>query len=168
MATIKLKNLKNVQRDVAFKLKVKIRQLLRSNQVRNVVGAMVIKDIKDNITFGAPEKSTLRWRERYDPLNTTDPAYSRTKLNAVFTGELLNDLATNVKADTISSSFVIEHSNKKHKKYQGVTKKIGSRSSYSDISKGLIEDLRYDYLKISKQGRTKITAYIKSELLKLI
>lgn len=168
MATIKIKNLESVEKAVSLKLRVAIRKMLRSKQVRNTIGAIIIADIKENISFGRPSPSTINWRRRYDSLNSTDPAYKRNKINAVFTGELLNDLATNVKADTIASSFVLEHSSKKHKKYQGVTKKIGSRSSYSDISKGIIEKLGYDYLKITRKGQFKITKFIKSELLKLI
>ena len=168
MAKVKSKGIDQLTRKLNRDLKIMLNKLFRDKNLRLQIGAIVANDIKKNVSFGSPATSTLKWRKRYGPLNNTDPAYSQGKLNAVFTGELLNDLATNVKGVTTTKSFDIEHSDKRHKKYQGVTKKIGSRSPYSEISKGLIDVLGYDYMKISDKARTKIVNLIRQEITKLL
>lgn len=168
MAKVKIKGVEAAAKKLSINLRVQVLKMFRNPLIRKQVGEIIIEDIKDNVNFKSPEEFTLKWRKRYDPLNKTDPKYSRNKLNATFTGELLEDLKNNVRADTKNLSFVVEHSNKKHKKYQGVTKKIGSRSKYSDISEGLVDKLGYDYFKLTDEARDKITKLVREELFKLL
>lgn len=168
MARVKIEGIKSLEKKLKLSYRAAIRKMLRSKPVRLEVGDIFVKDIKENVDFGTPSESTLKWRKRYDSLNQTDPAYKRNKIKGVFTGELFEDLKNNVKADTTQLSWEISHSKKKHKKYQGVTKKIGSRSSYQDISKGLVDKLGYDYFQLSSKGKNKILKVVKRELNKLI
>jgi hypothetical protein len=168
MAKIKIKGVKEVSEKLNRNIRIELNKILRDPVLRQRIGQIVVDDIKANVNFGSPAPSTLKWRETYDPINPTDPAYSRNKLNAVFTGELLEDLKNNVRAFPTELTFEIAHSDKRHKKYQGVTKKIGSRSKYSEISEGLVKDLGYDYFKLTKKAQSEITKQIKEELFKLL
>lgn len=169
MATFKLKGVKDLESRLKRNLLIEINKLFRDKALRDQIGQLVIDDIKKNYESSKPpSEGTLRWREVYDKLNKTDPAYKPTKIKAVFTGELLEDLRKNIKADTTTKSFVIEHSDKKHSKYQGVTKKIGSRSPYSEISKGLIEDYGHNYMTLSPDAQTKITEIVRDKIFEII
>lgn len=149
------------------KINIAITKLLQSKELREKIGKTIVEAIKDK-SMGSAAYSTKKWRERYEKLNKTDPKYSRSKINATFTGELLNDLMTNVKANTPKKQFIVGNSSKLHKKYQGVTKKIGSRSPYKEIAKGLINDLGYDYLEVSDDTREKIIKLIRKEITKIL
>lgn len=168
MAKVRVEGLAEISKQLKRDLRIAAKKLFRNVELRRKVGEIIVQDIKKNANFGAPEKNTLKWRERYDPINNTDPAYQRNKLNAVFTGELLEDLKKNIKANTIKFEYVLEHSKKRHKKYQGVTKKIGSRSPYRDISEGLVEKLGYNYFILKEQTREKITDLVREEFYKLL
>lgn len=163
MAKLKVKNLKQVTSSV----RKFITKELRSKEIRQGVGEIVVKSIRAQM-FGVPAKSTKKWRERYDSLNTTHPTYKRSKINITFTGELLEDLQKNVRANATSGRFVyvIEHSDKLHKKYNGVSGKIGSRSKYSDISDGIINKWGYNYLKFDDKTLAKVISFINSEITK--
>lgn len=168
MAKIKIKGVKEASQKLSRNLRIELNKVLRDPVLRQKVGEIVVADIKENVDFGSPAPSTLKWRETYDQINPTDPAYSRNKLNAVFTGELLEDLKNNVRAFPTELTFEIGHSDKRHKKYQGVTKKIGSRAKYSEISDYLVNDLGYDYFKLTKKAQAEIAKLIKDELFKLL
>jgi hypothetical protein len=168
MANVKIKGINQLEKKLNRSIKIEINKLFRDKDLRLKVGQMIVADIKLNYVGGAPAESTLKWRERYDQLNTTDPQYDRNKIKALFTGELLNDLATNIKADTINKQFVMEHSSKLHKKYQGVTKKIGSRIAFDKLSGYLIDDMGYNYMTISDNVRSEITKLVREKILKLI
>lgn len=168
MAKIKIKGIKEVSKKLNKDIRIELNKVLRNPVLRLKIGDIVVNDIKQNVDFGSPAPSTLKWRERYDQINPTDPAYSRSKLNAVFTGELLDDLRTNVRAFPTELTFEIGHSDKRHKKYQGVTKKIGSRAKYSEISGYLVNDLGYDYFQLTKKAQSEITKLIQDELFKLL
>jgi len=58
------------------------------------------------------------------------------------------------------------HSDKLHKKYNGVSGKIGSRSKYSDISDGIINKWGYDYLTFDNKTLNKVVSYINKEIVK--
>ena len=156
-AKVRVKGLKQVQASI----RKFITKELRKPAVRVGVGKIVVDDIRAR-SFGAPAKSTREWRRRYDGLNTTHKTYNRGKINITFTGELLNDLNKNVKTDSTGGTFkfVFEQSDKLHKKYNGVSGKIGSRTKYSTISSGLISKLGYDYLEISDKTLTKVIKFI--------
>lgn len=168
MAKIKIKGIKEVSKKLDKDIRIELNKVLRNPVLRLKIGDIVVNDIKGNVNFGSPAPSTLKWRERYDQINPTDPAYSRNKLNAVFTGELLEDLRTNVRAYPTELTFEVGHSDKRHKKYQGVTKKIGSRAKYSEISGYLVNDLGYDYFQLTKKAQSEITKLIQDELFKLL
>lgn len=168
MAKVNIKGIDKLSKTLDRNLKIEVSKLFRNQELRLRIGQIVVKDIKENVNFGSPAESTLDWRKRYDPINFTDPTYRRNKLSAVFTGELLNDLATSIKARPTDRSFEIAHSEKRHKKYQGVTKKIGSRSTYKEISEGLVSNLGYDYFKLTQKTRKLITNEVREELLKLL
>lgn len=152
MAKVKVTNLRKVNTAI----RKKITKAARDKEVREAVGEAVVTGIQET-RFSAPSMRTLEWRKRYDKLNKTDKAYKRSKINITFTGELLNDLKNNVKVSSTTGAilYIIEHSKKLHKKYQGVTKKIGSRSSYSDISKG-IQSHGHNYLEFSPKTLKRV------------
>lgn len=168
MAKIKLLGVDKVTRKLNRSLRIEMNKIFRNPVLRKAVGQIIIDDIKQNVDFGSPSPDTLNWRERYDPINKTDPAYQRNKLNAVFTGELLEDLKNNVKGFPTKFSFEIGHSKKLHKKYQGVTKKIGKRTPYDKISQYLIDDLGYNYFQLSKEAKEDITELVREEIFKLL
>jgi len=163
MATVKVTGLKQIQSSI----RKFITKELRRKDLRENVGKLVVDSIRSK-RFGSPTKSTRKWRERYDSLNTTHPRYSRNNINITFTGELLVDLEKNIKSNSTGSRFqyVISHSDKLHKKYNGVSGKIGSRSKYSDISDGLINKWGYDYLTFDDKTLTKVVSYINKEIVK--
>lgn len=162
MAQVKITGIKKLK----FELRTRVKKALRDKGLRNAIGEQAAKLIKKK-TLGTPAKRTLEWRRRYDPINPTDRAYNRDKINVTFTGELLADLASNVKANTTRFRLIIKNSNKKHKKYNGLKKKIGSRAKYSDISKGLI-DKGYDYLDFSQGDLKKLTKILQVRVVEFI
>lgn len=168
MAKVKLKGIQELSQRLNANLRIQLNKLFRDDKIRKQIGEWIIEDIKNNVDFGSPAKSTLKWRKRYDPINDTDPAYRRGKLNATFTGELLQDLANNIRANPTDMSYTVEHSNKRHSKYQGVTKMIGSMTPYDEISSYLINDLGYDYFQLTPGARAKIVDLIRTEFFKLL
>lgn len=168
MAKVKIEGLDKVQRALNRNLKIQVNKLFRDEELRKKVGVIVVKDIKENVDMAEASDKTKKWREVYGKLNKTDPAYNKDRIKAVFTGELLEDLKTNVKGFPTERTFEIGHSNKKHKKYQGVTKKIGSRSTYSEISDGLVKKLGYNYFQLTDEAQKEIADLIKEALFKLI
>lgn len=168
MAKIKIKNAKQSAIQLRTKLRIAITKLLQSKDLRNKIGKIISEDIKAR-DFGEPSDRTYKWRQRYDKLNKTDPSYSRGKINVTFTGELLKDLASNVIADTTKKQFIVANSDNLHKKYQGVTKKLGKkRAKFSEIAEGLIKKMGYDYLSFNKETQNKITRLLQQELNKIL
>lgn len=163
MATVKVKGLKQINSAI----RKFITKELRRKELRQGVGEIVVSSIRAK-RFGTPARSTKKWRKRYDSLNTTHPTYRRNNINITFTGELLNDLQKNIKSKSTSGKFeyIISHSDKLHKKYNGVSGKIGSRSKYSDISDGIINKWGYDYLSFDNKTLNKVVSYINKEIVK--
>jgi len=167
MATLKVKNLKNVERAITRNLRVKVNKIFRDKSLRSDIGDIVAADIKKQ-SLGTPAPATLRWRKLYQQYNKTDPKYKQNKINITFTGELLKDLSNNVKAIPTKKSFEIKQSEKLHKKYKGKSKLIGKkRSKYSDIQDGL-ESLGYDYLNIRDKAKSDITKKVRQRLFELL
>ena len=164
MARVKVKGLRQVQ----TRIRKEITKELRRKETRELLGSNVVTAIKAK-SLGKPAESTLKWRKRYDPLNKTDKTYSRNNINLTFTGELLGDLEKNTKVATTGKQIVytFENSDKLHKKYQGVTKKIGSRSPYSLIAKGL-NKLGYEYPFIDKKTIELLNKLIEENLRKAL
>ena len=167
MAKLKVKNLKQVTSSV----RKFITKELRSKEIRQGVGEIVVKSIRaQRFRSLSSDESYYKWRKIYDnpKLNKTHPTYKRSKINITFTGELLEDLQKNVRANSTSGRFiyVIEHSDKLHKKYNGVSGKIGSRSKYSDISDGIINKWGYNYLKFDDKTLAKVLSFVNKEIVK--
>jgi hypothetical protein len=173
MAKITLKGLQGLRQKLGSRFKIAINKTLRDKQLRQKIGEIVESDIRE--TFKAiPAPATKQIREYYEKYNPTHPAYSRNKINITFTGELLRDLITNVKADTTRIAFIVEHSNKKHKLYKlspksdlkrKVNRKPRTRATYREIQ-GYLAKLGYDYLEITPTAADKITDTLREVLLK--
>lgn len=182
MATLKIKNLKQVE----TALRKRITKSLRSPEIRKGVAEIVVSDIKDS-NLGTPAKFTKEMREYLEQFNKTDKKYNRNKISANFTGELLQDLINNIKAKfgDGKSEFIIEHSNKSHKPYkQGKGKAKFSKNKtvkdlrggkqinravrvpYKFISTQLIKRLGYDYLKFNDKTQSKVIKFVREKIFK--
>lgn len=162
MAKLKITNLKQVQ----TKIRQDLTKILRSKEVRQTVGEIVVSQIQEEITPVTSEK-TIAMRKYYEKKNKTSAKYMREFINITFTGELLNDLMKNVKARFTggNSDYVIEHSDKTHKKYKKPNGKTtgGSPKKYKEIQ-GYLEKLGYDYLKFSDKSKERVIEFIKKSL----
>ncbi len=180
---VKVRGLTELRKKLNSKFKVVINKTLRDKATRLEVGKIIAQDIRDNFNEDASE-ITQAFREFFEQYNTTHPDYRRSKINITFTGELLEDLATNVKADTTKLAFIVEHSDKKHANYKsggtfkdkkaGVTslktqktRNITVKQSHRRISDKLIA-MGYDYLKVSDDAEKKILQLLKSKILENI
>lgn len=161
MAKVKVTGLKQIQSSI----RKFITKELRRKDIRDGVSSIVVESIRKK-NFGTPAKTTKKWRERYDSVNPTHSTYSRNKINITFTGELLNDLQKNIRANSTAGKFnyIMEHSDKLHKKYNGVSGKIGSKTKYSVISDGIINRWGYDYLTFDDKTLTKVVSYINKQI----
>lgn len=168
MARVKIEGIKDLSSRLKRNIRIEVSKLFRDEDLRIQIGDIVVEDIKENADFGRPAESTERWREIYDRLNSTDSSYDRNKLNAVFTGELLEDLRTNVLAVPTEFSYEIGHSNNLHKKYRGKGGLIGTRTPYSEISDYLINGLEYNYMVLSTEAKTRITELIQEKIFELL
>ena len=169
MARARVKNRAQIERSI----KLKLRKALRDKDLRVGIGDIVVDGIKDN-KLGTAKRSTQESRRYLEQYNNTDPKYKRTNINATFTGELLNDLLKNVKSRFTGKAvqFIIEHSNKLHKRYKTnpSSKRRGKKSprnSYSDVSKH-VQDKGYEYLQIKPGTSKKVVSFIKERLKKLL
>lgn len=110
-------------------IKRRVRQIARSKDIRNEVGKIVVDDIR-NTNYGTPAPMTIDLREYYSKYNKTHPKYKLKKINITFTGELLDDLQKNVKAEFKDGkiSYILEHSNKSHKPYKQASDSIKGKS----------------------------------------
>jgi len=150
--------------NVKSSLQKEIIKNLRDKEIREKLGEIHVESIKDDYRPAA--EKTIEWRERYDSLNKTDPSYSRFFVNFAFTGQLLEDLKKNVRLDRQGGliRFIFGNSKKKHKKYQGKTKKIGSASPMDEIESGL-NKLGYNN-EIKEDAKKEMTSFIKDFLIK--
>lgn len=167
MASVTVKNLSNVKKAVTKNLRVKINRIFSDKQVRLDIGQIVKQDIQST-NFGSAGPVTQAYRRYFEQYNATDPTYNRSKINITFTGELLEDLAKNVKGSPTTKQFIIEHSNKLHKKYskkKGKTK--GARVTYSFISEQIYR-LGYRYLIFSNRAKAQLTKVVRKKLEQLL
>jgi hypothetical protein len=185
---IKVNGLTKLRNVLKRKFKIIINKTLRDKALRLRVGKIVEQDIRDNFNE-TPAEFTKDMRAYLEQFNKTHPDYRRSKINITFTGELLDDLAKNVKADTTKLAFIIEHSNKKHKAYKQASQtKRGrkvtvtslksrktrdvrdtfskqERKTHKEISEHIINDHGYDYLKISDKAEKDILKLIRNTIL---
>lgn len=164
MAKLKVKNLSKVQ----ISIRKEITKALRDKDIRDGVGAIVVDQIQKE-PIPVSSKVTLAWRKYLEKGNQVAKQYKRNFINITFTGELLADLKNNVKASFTAgkAEYVIEQSDKKHKKYKkpnGKTVK-GERKTYKEISEFVI-DKGYNYLTFSSKSKKRVIEFIKKELFK--
>lgn len=181
---VKVTGLKNFQSQIVKE----IRKILRDKTTRQSVGRIVVAGIRSS-SFGEPSNVTMQFRKFFEQYNKTHPEYRRSNINITFTGELLNDLQKNVKADFGGgkNEYIIEHSGKLHKGYDsGEARKKGKRKievtslkskktretrqkysrqriSYQMISEYLIEK-GYDYLQLNDATINRVLRYINIRL----
>ncbi len=146
----------------------RVSKTLKNKKVSEGVSNIVAKGVKDrNIKVKSPV--TLAWRKYLEKGNTTDGKYARTKINFTFTGELLKDLARNVKLKITKkgAEYTIQNSKSLHKKYKNPEGKPlkGKPVSFKQINTYL-NSLGYYYLKkVSKKRTDQIVRYLKKEIM---
>jgi hypothetical protein len=144
MAKVRVKNLRQVKSSI----RKKFVKALRSQKIRDEIGQLY-KEAVQLTEFPVTSEATKAWRRYLEQANKTAAEYSRNKINATFTGELMDDLASNVKAKLgqKQAEYVIANSKKLHKKYKKPNGKPvkGKRQSYEEIA-GHLKKLGYDYL----------------------
>ena len=166
MAKVEVLNI----REIELSLRKKITKAARDEEVRLGIGEIVVNDIKD-MDFGRPAEKTIEWRDRYTRYNSTDPKHQRNKINITFRGELLQDLQDNVRVETTSGGikYELSHTERLHKKYNKKGGKIGkTRSTYTDISDGIINKHGYNYLKFGDNTLDKMIKFIRNIIIKKI
>jgi hypothetical protein len=162
MAKLKIKNLKQVQN----KIRRDITKVLRAKEVRIGVGEIVVEHIQTD-PVPVKSKATLAWRNYLEEANQTAKEYIPGMINMTFTGALMKDLKKNVKASFTGgkAEYVIEQSDKKHKKYKkpkgGLVK--GTAQTFKEIG-GHLFKLGYKYLTFSKASKADVLRFIKKEI----
>ena len=164
MAKLRIKNLRQVQTAI----RKEITKGLRDPEIRKGVGEIVVEEIQAN-PVPVTSKVTKAWRKYLEQGNKTDSKYRRSQINITFTGELLEDLKNNVKArfGGGKAEYVIEQSNKKHRKYKSPSGKPlkGARQSYKNISEFIIKK-GYNYLTFSSKSKKRVINFIRERLFK--
>ena len=164
MAKLKIKNLRQVKTSI----RKEITKGLRDKKIREGVGEIIVDQIQGE-PVPVTSKVTTAWRKYLEKGNTPSSRYSRSQINITFTGDLLKDLKNNVKArfGAGKAEYVIEQSNKKHKKYKTPDGKPikGDRQSYKDISDFIIKR-GYNYLTFSSQSKKRVIEFIRERLFK--
>ena len=167
MATVKVRNIKSVESKIRSRLRILVNKMFRNKPLMNKIGLLIAKSIKDSV-YGRASKS---WEDRKEVLsqyNKTDPKSDSRVINITFTGAQLNDLATNVKADTTKKQYIIEHSDKIHKGYNLARGGKSKGIPFKEIADNLINKLGYDYLQFDEKTQKIITKIVKDELVRLI
>jgi len=185
MAKVKTKGLLELRKKLNSVFKIAINKSLRDKKLRDDVGKAIVENIRNNPNrTWLASQVTKEFREYFEQFNTTHPDYRRSKINITFTGELLNDLARNVKADTNNLALIIEHSNKSHKNYKSgglfkpksvqvtslkskKTRNVVQKKTHKEIS-GYVQDKGYDYLQIDDKTTKIITELIRTTVFKYL
>jgi hypothetical protein len=185
MATVRIIGLDKIRSRVEANLKIAINRALRDKNLRDKVGLIIEKDIRANYSKKA-SPATESFRKFFEQFNETHPDYRRSKINITLTGELLKDLAKNVKADTVNLALVVEHSEKKHRPYASGEKKkrgkkkisvtslrskkereVGMAFSEKKLTNKEISEFvlkKHNYMKVTKEAEVKIVKEIKTVL----
>ncbi len=185
MAKIKIRNINQLANRFKINTRVAILKTLRDKRLRDKAGRIIEQDIRDNFNE-IPSQATKEFREFFEQFNQTHPDYRRGKINITFTGELLRDLATNVKLQSQELALVFEHSNKKHKQLKSGARDRGRRIQVTSLStrntrdvrdtfattpkkthkeiSGYIQDLGYDYIQLSSGGQSKIVDLLREAI----
>jgi hypothetical protein len=168
MAKVKIKGIDELAKKLNSNLRIQSNKLFRDKDLRAKIGSMIVADIKKNVDMGAASKATIESRKRLEQTNNTDSAYKRGRIKAVFTGELLKDLGSSVVGVPTKSQFEVEHSSKLHKKYKGKNGAIGKRIAFDKLSSILIDDMGYNYIKLSDKAQKDIANLIRDRFLSLL
>jgi len=168
MAKIQVKGIKQLASRLNASLRISTNKLFRDTSIRLSIGKIVVSDIKKNVDFGRASQSTIRARKYLEKYNSTDTSYSRSKIKGIFSGELFNDLENNVKGDTNNLEFLVEHTDKNHKRYQGKNGSIGKSISFSKLSSILIDDMGYDYLQLSSKAKKEIVVLVRNRFFDIL
>jgi hypothetical protein len=167
MARVNVKGVDELAQRLNRSLRIELNKLFRDKALRKQVGEVVVADIRKNVNFGEAADSTLKTREYLERFNTTDRAYVKSDIKAVFSGKLLADLQKNVKGFPTKSTFEIAHSSRQHPGYKtanGRTKKI----DYTELSEYLIDDLGYNYIQLSEEAEKKILEIVQDKFFELL
>ena len=100
MARVTIKNLDQLRKKLNSKFKIVLNKTLRDKGLRLKIGRLIEADIRKNFSKTVKSPATTAFRKYFEQYHETHSTYNRSKINITFTGELLNDLATNVLADT--------------------------------------------------------------------
>lgn len=163
MAKVKVLNLDKVQ----SRIRQQITKALRAKEIRKDIGQIVGDEIQKT-NFGAASKNTVNQRKYLEKYNKTHPSYSRDKINITFTGDLMDDLRGNVLLDTDGGKikYVIENSEKKHKRYKNKKGKgIGKQQTHKEIADHVLKLYKFD--KFSQETINKLLKAIKDNLSKI-
>tara|TARA_R110002096_G_scaffold34017_4_gene97576 strand:- start:2157 stop:2663 length:507 start_codon:yes stop_codon:yes gene_type:complete len=164
MAKVRITNLKQLNSS----LRKKILLAVQDKKVTKSVGETIVTDIQKNKTSASA--ATQKTRKYLEKGNKTDKAYSRSKINVTFTGELLKDLIKNIRGNFTGAKavYTIEHTeNGKHKKYKTPKGKlIGKTTKTYDEIQGYLKDMGYDYLVFSEKAKKEVIKLIRNKILK--
>lgn len=162
MATVKIKGADILAKTLNRKLRIVLNKVFRDKDLRKLVGKIIADDIKANVDFKEAEDSTIRTREYLERFNTTDPLYNKQRVKALFSGQLINDLANNVKGFPTKQTFEVKHSGKRHKGYKtknGKTKSI----PFQELSDILIDDMKLNYFNITDDAQSRILEAVQNK-----
>lgn len=162
MATVKIKGADVLAKALNRKLRIVLNKVFRDKDLRKLVGKIIADDIKANVDFRAAKPSTIKTREYLERFNTTDPQYKKTRVKALFSGQLINDLANNVKGFPTKQTFEVKHSGKKHKGYKtknGKTKSI----PFQELSDILVNDMNLNYFNITDEAQAEILEAVQNK-----
>lgn len=167
MAKVKIKGVQKLASSLNANMRVAVNKLMRDANLRDKIGSIIVKDIKENVDMGAASPVTVKIREYFEKYNVTDPAYSRSRVKAVFTGQLMEDLRKNVKSITTEMAFEVKNSDKKHKGYKTKNGKTKGES-FSKISGWIVDDLGYNYFQLTQEAQAAITNEVQNVLFKIL
>ena len=166
MAKLKITNLSRVKTDI----RKKMTKALRNPDIRDGVGEIVVDQIQKErkpVTSAA----TKAWRKYLERGNKTSNRYNSNYINMTFTGDLLKDLKDNIKARFVRGEveYVIEQSDKKHKKYKKPDGKpvTGQSKSFKQISEYLNKN-GHEYLIFSNKSKKRVIEYIRDKVFNMI
>lgn len=169
MAKVNVNGLNDLAKRLNSKIVIEINKIFSNKNIIKIIAEIIVTDIKNNYErIQGPSKSTIFQRIYLEKYNNTDKAYRRSKIKAVFTGELLEDLKNNIKGSPTEKKFILEHSDKLHSKYLGKSGLIGNNISYKNLSKILVNDLGINYFALTDKAKREINNIIKNEIRKLL
>lgn len=159
MATVRVTGLKGIQ----SRLRKAITRVLRSKSLRMKLGELVTESIKKK-TFRRVSSSEPYYKFRSNITNKKDGAFNNSKINITITGDLLKDIAKNVRVNTTAGKVVyeIQASDKLHKPYRLKTGRSTKRVPFSTIQEGI--ERYYDFLNFDDKTIRSLIKLVQKEL----